>query len=88
MEKASVFFKRVMLGLLLALLGLTLVLILREGLVSHSYLYAMALGAAWSAGLWALLKKYPLPVPPRAAYPAPTRWPAVREVVRMGELTV
>ena len=66
MEKASVFFKRVMLGLLLALLGLTLVLILREGLVSHSYLYAMALGAAWSAGLWALLKKYPLPVPPRA----------------------
>ena len=66
MEKASVFFKRAMLGLLLALLGLSLALILREGLVSRSYLYAMALGAAWSAGLYALLRKHPLPVPPHA----------------------
>ena len=44
MEKASVFFKRIMLGLLLALLALTLLLMLREGLGSRSYLLAMALG--------------------------------------------
>ena len=34
MENASVLFKRIMLGLLLALLALTLVLVLREGLES------------------------------------------------------
>lgn len=66
MEKASVFFKRIMLGVLLAVLGLSLVLILREGVQSHSYLYALALGAAWAVGLAALLRCKPLPVPRHA----------------------
>ena len=66
MEKASVFFKRIMLGVLLAVLGLAFALILREGFRSHSYLYALALGAVWSCGLYALLRRKPLPVPPHA----------------------
>ena len=66
MEKASVFFKRIMLGVLLALLGVTFVLIAGEGLRSHSYLYALGLGAAWAFGLAALLRRKPLPVPEHA----------------------
>ena len=66
MEQASVFFKRVMLGLLLAVLALTLALVVREGLTSRSYLLALILGAAWAAGLYALLRKCPTPVPPHA----------------------
>ena len=66
MEKASVFFKRIMLGVLLAVLGLSFALIVREGFGSHSYLYALDLGAAWAAGLWALLRHKPLPVPRHA----------------------
>ena len=66
MEKASVFFKRIMLGVLLTVLGLSFALIVREGFASHSYLYALALGAAWAAGLWALLRHKPLPVPRHA----------------------
>ena len=66
MEKASVFFKRIMLGVLLAVLGFTFALIVREGVGSRSYLYALALGAAWAAGLWALLRHKPLPVPHHA----------------------
>ena len=66
MEKASVFFKRIMLGVLLAVLGLSFALIVREGVGSRSYLYALALGAAWAAGLWALLRHKPLPVPRHA----------------------
>ena len=66
MEKASVFFKRAMLGILLGVLGLTLLLVLREGLTSHSYLYALALGALWSGGLWRLLKRKTLPLPRHA----------------------
>ena len=57
MEKASVFFKRIMLALLLALLALTLLLMLGVGLESRSYLLAMAGGAVWAAGLWLLRKK-------------------------------
>ena len=66
MENASVLFKRIMLGLLLAVLALTLGLTLREGLESRSYLYALVLGAAWAAGLAALLRRFPLRVPRRA----------------------
>ena len=57
MEKASVFFKRIMLGLLLALLALTLLLTVREGLGSRSYLLAMALGAIWCGALFTLRRK-------------------------------
>ena len=66
MEQASVFFKRIMLGVLLAVLGVTLALILREGLTSRSYLLALLPGAVWAAGLYALLRKYPTPIPPHA----------------------
>ena len=57
MEKASVFFKRIMLGILLALLTLTLLLTAVEGLHSRSYLLAMAAGALWCAGLFALRRR-------------------------------
>ncbi len=57
MEKASVFFKRIMLGALLAVLLVTLMLVLREGVSAHSYLAALALGATWCAGLYVLLGK-------------------------------
>ena len=67
MEKASVFFKRIMLGILLAVLGLTLCLVVREGLTAHSYLLALVLGAGWAAGLYWLLRRYALPVPRHAA---------------------
>ena len=66
MEKASVFFKRIMLGILLALLAATLCLVLREGLHSHSYLFGLVLGAVWAAGLYLLLRRFPLPVPKHA----------------------
>ena len=66
MEKASVFFKRIMLGILLALLGLTICLVVREGLHSHSYLFGLTLGAAWAAGLYWLLRRRALPVPRHA----------------------
>ncbi len=52
MEKASVFFKRIMLGVLLAVLGLTLCLAVHEGFTAHSYLLGLALGALWAAGLY------------------------------------
>ena len=55
MEKASVFFKRIMLGVLLAVLGLSFALIVREGVGSRSYLYALALGAAAGPSLLAAL---------------------------------
>ena len=60
MENASVLFKRIMLGLLLALLALTLVLVLREGLESHSYLLALAAGFVWALAAFLLLRKRPL----------------------------
>ena len=67
MEKASVFFKRVMLLLLLMVLGLTLCLVVREGFTSHSYLLGLLLGAAWAAGLGLLLRRREMPVPRHAA---------------------
>ncbi len=57
MEKASVFFKRIMLALLLTLLTLTLMLMLGESIKSPSYLLAMAGGTVWVAVLWLLRKK-------------------------------
>ncbi len=66
MERASVFFKRIMLGVLLALLLLTLGLVLREGLTARSYLAALIPGGAWCACLYALLRKYRL-APPKHA---------------------
>ena len=66
MERASVFFKRIMLGILLMLLLLTLGLVLREGVTSRSYLAALALGALWCGGLYALLRGREWE-PPRAA---------------------
>ena len=57
MEKASVLFKRIMLGLLLLLLVLTLLLMLGRGLCSRSYLLAMAAGALWCGALFALRRR-------------------------------
>ena len=67
MEKVSVFFKRIMLGLLLLLLALTLTLVLREGLHSRSYLLALAAGAVWAGALVLLRGRLSLRVPRRAA---------------------
>ena len=60
MENASVLFKRIMLGLLLALFVLTLALVLREGLQSPSYLLALAAGLVWALAAFLLLRKKPL----------------------------
>ncbi|MBQ4016686.1 MAG: hypothetical protein II608_04020, partial [Oscillospiraceae bacterium] len=67
MEKVSVFFKRIMLGLLLLLLALTLGLVVREGVQSRSYLLALAAGAVWAAGAFLLLRRVSVRVPRRAA---------------------
>ena len=67
MEKASVFLKRIMLGILLAVLLVTLGLILREGLTARSYLAALVLGALWCLGLYVLLRRGALDPPPHAA---------------------
>lgn len=67
MEKASVFFKRIMLGLLLLLLLLTLGLVLREGVQSRSYLLALAGGAVWAGALFLLRRRVSLRAPRRAA---------------------
>ena len=67
MEKASVFFKRIMLGILLAVLGLTLCLVVHEGLTAHSYLLGLVLGVLWAGGLYLLLRSRSLPVPKHAA---------------------
>ena len=63
MEKASVFFKRIMLGVLLAVLALTLALVVREGLAARSYLIALLLGAGWTLALYWLLRRAAFPVP-------------------------
>ncbi len=60
MENASILFKRIMLGLLLALLALTLALVLREGLQSPSYLLALATGLVWALAAFLLLRRRPL----------------------------
>lgn len=66
MENASVFFKRIMLGILLLVLVLTLGLTVREGLTSRSYLLGLLLGGAWAAGLYALLRRRPRLLPRRS----------------------
>ncbi len=63
MEKASVFFKRTMLCLLLAVLVLSITLIIREGIHSPSFLYALILGSLWAAALYFILARYCIPVP-------------------------
>ena len=65
MEKASVFFKRIMLGILLLVLGLTLALVIWQGGSAHSYLGALLLGAVLAYGLSWLLARYELPLPRR-----------------------
>ena len=67
MEKAPVFFKRIMLGILLLVLGLTLCIVVHEGLTARSYVLGLALGALWAAGLYLLLRRHALPVPKHAA---------------------
>ena len=67
MENVSVFLKRIMLGILLAVLLITLGLILREGLTARSYLAALVLGALWCLGLYVLLRRGALDPPPHAA---------------------
>ena len=67
MDNASVFFKRIMLGLLLALLVLTLLLVLPSG---RSYLLAFLLGALLGGALLACRKKrgaFPFPREPKRA---------------------
>ena len=65
MEKASVYFKRIMLGILLLMLGLTLALVIWRGASAHSYLAALLLGAALAYGLSWLLPRYEMPLPRR-----------------------
>ena len=65
MERASVFFKRIMLGILLAVMGLTLGLVIWQGVSARSYLVALLGGAALAGGLTWLLPRYSLPMPRR-----------------------
>jgi len=65
MEKASVLFKRIMLVILLAVMGLTLLCVVREGLHSRSYLLALVCGGVLALCLGLLLRR-PFPVPRRA----------------------
>ena len=51
MEKVSDILKKIMLGILLAIIILALALVVREGLTSHSYLVALILGAVWAGAL-------------------------------------
>ena len=67
MDKVSVLFKRIMLGLLLLLLALTLGLVVREGLSSRSFLLALCAGAVWAAAAFLLLRRVKIRVPRRAA---------------------
>ena len=86
MENASVLFKRIMLGLLLALLALTLALVVREGLQSHSYLLALAAGLVWALAAFLLLRKRPLRrsrlKPPKSLRPG--KLPARRRTAASG----
>lgn len=66
MEKAALFFKRIMLGLLLAVLAAALLLAVREGLTARSYLLALIAGALWAGTLRLLLRRRRLRVPEHA----------------------
>lgn len=57
MEKFSDILKKIMLGILLGIIVLALLLIVREGFSSPSYLAALAVGAAWAAALLFLLRR-------------------------------
>jgi len=63
MERASVFFKRIMLGILLLVMGLTLGLVIWKGASAPSYLAALLLGAGLAYALSRLLPQYSLPMP-------------------------
>lgn len=57
MEKISDILKKIMLGILLLIFAVTLVLIIREGLESRSYLLALIAGAVWAAALFYLFRR-------------------------------
>ena len=57
MDKVSDILKKIMLGILLGIIIIALLLIVREGLTSHSYLAALVLGAAWAGALFFLLRR-------------------------------
>ncbi|MBQ2961174.1 MAG: glycosyltransferase family 39 protein [Oscillospiraceae bacterium] len=57
MEKVSDILKKIMLGILLGIILLTLALMVREGLTSKSYLAALVVGAAWAAALLYYLRR-------------------------------
>ena len=63
MEKASVFFKRIMLGILLLVMLLTLALVIWKGAEAHSYLAALLPGAGLAYLLSRLLPRHSLPLP-------------------------
>ena len=57
MEKISDILKKIMLSILLAVIFIALVLVVREGLTSKSYLISLVLGAAWAGALLWLLRR-------------------------------
>ena len=57
MDKCSLMLKRIMLGIWLAVLGLTMLLVLRHGLESPSFFAAMVAGLFWTGGLFLLLRR-------------------------------
>lgn len=57
MEKASDIFKKIMLGILLGVIFAAFALIVREGIVSHSYIIALVLGAVWAGALFWLVRR-------------------------------
>ena len=57
MDKVSDILKKIMLGILLGIIIIALLLIVREGLTSRSYLAALVLGAAWAGVLFFLLRR-------------------------------
>lgn len=61
MEKASDLLRRIMLTILMLLLALAMILALVEGLESHSYLFALIIGAAAAAALLWLRGRTGLP---------------------------
>ncbi|MBQ1235796.1 MAG: hypothetical protein IIX72_02375 [Oscillospiraceae bacterium] len=57
MDKVSDILKKIMLSILLGIIIIALLLIVREGLTSHSYLAALVLGAAWAGAIFFLLRR-------------------------------
>ena len=57
MEKVSDILKKIMLSILLGVIFAALLLVVREGLTSHSYLIALVLGLAWAGLLFYLVRR-------------------------------